>query len=197
MEDFADCQQRLVALQHRAKAQADALKILENALAQEAAHLHRLGQAQCLDALRARVTREMAAIQQKEATESFAFSTVTVIGGFVAFGFGSLWGLLHRTQKHPFAIGAELAEGVLARTQPFDTVMVAVGASGVPDEVNVIPVSQRTREEDQSEYEIVAVIERQGYRVMTPQTFFNALGKLREKVLEGVLTLPIANDSFS
>ena len=100
---------------------------------------------------------------------------------------------LRGTQKHPIYIGAKLAADDFARTKPFGTVVVAVGPGGVPDEVNVIPLSWYARKLGQSESQVVAAIQGRGYHVMMPETFFRALDKLKDKVLEGVLTLPVAH----
>lgn len=160
MEGFTDCRQRLVALQHHAKAQADALKILQNALAQEAAHLHRLGQARSLDALRARVTDDVEEIEQLEAKASYNFTSAKLISGLGKFTIGSLRAALRGTQQHPFFVGAKLAADDFAQTRPFHIVMVAIGANGVPDEVYVIPVSQWARDLGKSESEIVATLKK-------------------------------------
>lgn len=196
MGSMIACRQWIKALRCQAKAQVGALAVLEKAFVQEARHLHRHDQARRLQALRARVTQEVRRMGRRETDSSFSFNKVTVISGFVGFGFGSLWGLLHRTREHPLSIGAELAERVLARTQPFDTVLVAVGPSGVPDDVNVIPVSQWAREQGRSEADIAAVLEACGYLLMAPQTFLEVLDDLEDRVLRRIIALPVARDSF-
>lgn len=196
MERLANCHQLLDALQHRARAQADPLKTLENAFSREAAHLRRLDQAQCLDVLRARVAREIAAIHQKEAIESSAFTKATLVSGLVRFGVGSLMGLLLRREEHPLSVGARLAEYDFTPMEPFGTVMVAIAARGVPDDVQVVPISRYARGQRVSESTIVARFKARGYRLMIPRTFFKALDELKEHVLQGVVTLPVGTGSF-
>ena len=74
--------------------------------------------------------------------------------------------------------------------------MVAIGANGVPDEVNVISVSQWARDLGKSESEIVAALKARGYLLMVPQAFFKALDELKDRVLRGISILPVTRASF-
>ena len=197
MEGMTAYRQQMEALRCRAKAQVEALGVLEKAFAQEAEHLHRGDQAQCLDALRARVTYEVSHIRRMESAASFGFTKATLITGLAKLALGSLMASAVRSQEDPLSFGVWLANTSFARTAPFGNVAVAVGPGGLPDEVNVIPLSRHAREMGKSESEIMAAIEAHGYRLLTPESFFRALDQLREHVLKGAATLPVAIASFA
>lgn len=192
MDDLTVCRRRVEELRYRARAQVDALEVLEKAFAREAEHLCRHDQAQHLDDLGARVAQEVADMQAMEAAASYSFTKETLISGLTKFAVGSLWAAARGTQEHPLSIGAKLAADDFARTEPFRTVLVAVGPGGVPDEVSVVSLSLFARELGRSEPEIRARIEGRGYRLMTPGSFFRALDRLKEHVLKGV-PLPVAD----
>ena len=189
------CRHRLEELRCRARAQVNALGVLEKAFAQEAEHLCRHDQAQHLDDLGARVAQEVAGMQAMEAAASYSFTKETLISGLTKFAVGTLLAATRGTQEHPLSIGAKLAADDFARTEPFGTVLVALGPASAPDEVSVISLSRFARELGRSESEIRARIEGRGYRLMTPVSFFRALDRLKEHVLKGV-PLPVANDSL-
>ena len=196
MERMIACRRRMESLRCQVRAQVGTLATLEKAFAQETEHLRRHDQAQCLEALRARVTQEVGDMERMETSASFSFTKVTLIGGLAKFALGSLAAAWLRTEEHPLSVGAKVAASAFGRTKPFGTVVVAVGPGGVPDDVNVVPVSQRARELGSSEAEIAAVLEARDYLLMAPQTFFKVLDELEDRVLRGIIALPVARDSF-
>ncbi len=145
MESMTACRQWVEELRCRARAQVDALGVLENALAREAEHLRRRDQARCLDALRARMAQDVADMRRREVTASLSFNEVALISGLAKFAIGSLIGVALRANEHPLSIGAKLAASDFARSAPFRTVLVGVGPGGVPDEVNILPISRYAR----------------------------------------------------
>lgn len=196
MENLASCRRQLEALRHRVKAQTTALGLLCEAFTQEAECLRRLDQAGCLDALRAKVIRQAAVIQQMETIESCAFTKATLASGLVRFGLGTLAGLLLQKEEHPLSIGARLAEDDFTPREPFGTVMVAIGAGGVPDDVRVIPVSRYAREDCASETAVIAALEAKGYRLMGPGVFLRLIDEAKTSVLKGDSSLPTAQARF-
>lgn len=192
MESMTGCRLRVEALRHQARVQADALAALKEAFAQETEHLHCHDQARRLDALREKVAQEVSDIERMEAAASRGFTKGKLIGGLVTFTLGSLIAATLHSREHPLSIGARLAHGDFTRTAPFGAVVVAVGPDGVPDDVNVVCLSRRARELKKSESEVVAALKASDYRVMTPESFSIALSQLKEKVLKGILALPVA-----
>ena len=192
MENMAGCQSRVEALRRRARAQVDVLLPLNELFAHEAEHLRRHDQARSLDALRRKIAQEVSNIQRTETAASYGFNQAALITGLVKFGIGSLEAVARRSREHPLSAGARLAESDFTRTAPFGEVRVAVGARGIPDDVNVVPLSRWAREQGRSESDVTALLEARGYILVTAEAFFTILNELKEKVLKGTLALPMA-----
>lgn len=196
MENIAACQRLVEALRQQAVNQADALETLNKVFIQEAEHLCRHDQARRLDDLGARVAQEVEKMRFRETAASAAFTDEKIFRGLTKFAFGAIAAAALGSREHPISAGARLAKGVFKRKEPYGTVLVAVGPGGVPYDVKVIPLSQEARERDKSESEIKAAMEAEGYHLMTPESFRYALGNLKEKILKGILALPVAASSL-
>ncbi|MDD5093214.1 MAG: hypothetical protein PHV74_02395 [Dehalococcoidia bacterium] len=192
MEDITACREQLETLCCQVREQIEGLGVLQKTFAHEAQSLHRQDQVRRLEVLRVRVTQEIAHARQMESAASSGFTQGTLISGVMGFAIGSLIGAAFHTREHPLSLGAKLCTDEFRREEPFGKVMVAVGAAGIPDDVRVISVSGYARKQERPESEIVASIEKQGYRLMTLESFLGALDQLKGKVLNGSLNLPFA-----
>lgn len=186
MESVTGCRQRIEALRCELAEQSGALAALKEVFAQEAEHLRRHDQARRLRDLRSEVMREVEHIRRVEVDAAYTFNKVMLISGLAKLAFGALGAAVVGTREHPLSVGAQLAKGDFERTQPYGTVLVAIGPGGVPDDVHVIPVSRWARESDRSEAEIEAALKAKGYRLMTPQSFSTVMEELEDRVSEGL-----------
>jgi len=193
MESVTVCRQRLEALRCRVRTQVKALGVLKTAFAKEAEHLRRHDQAQRLRDLRSQIMREVKHVQRMESEAAYAFEMGTFITGLMKFSVGALGAAAAGRPESPLLVGARLAKDDFERREPYGTVLVAVGPGGIPDEVNVVPVSRWARESGRPEAEIEAALKAQGCVLMQPQTFYRVMEGLEDKVVAGVLrTLPVA-----
>ncbi|MBI4215915.1 MAG: hypothetical protein HY687_00760 [Chloroflexi bacterium] len=163
---------------------------LGKALEEGAEHLYRRDLAQRLDSLKADVLREVEDIRRTEMALASDFTQGKLIDGALSFVMVSLAATLSGRHKQPLAVGARAASEALDRAAPFGEVRVAVGPGGVPDDVKVITLSQMARERDKPESEIVAALEAQGYRLMTPEIFSSLLERMKRRLLTRVIALP-------
>ena len=193
MEYLNTCRQQIEALHCQVKAQVDALGVLEKAFDKEAEHLRRLDQAQCLDALRAKVTQQVSYMRQMESDASYGFTKGRIIGSLAKFAVGSIMASALQTDEPPLLVGAKMAANDSVENRPFGKVMVAVGPGGVPDDVKVIPLSRWAREQSRTEAEIPAAMEAQGYYLATPEEFFGVLQEVKQHVLKGNVSLPVVD----
>jgi hypothetical protein len=173
----------------------DALAALKEVFAQEAEHLRRHDQAQHLRDLRSQIMRELEYVQQMESSAHYALNKATLISGLVKFVSGSLGAALAGSGE-PLSVGARLARDDFERSEPYGTVFVAVGPGGIPDEVNAVSVSRLARESGRPEAEIEAALKAKGYRLMTPQSFSTVMEELEDRVLRGIVALPVATTSL-
>jgi len=192
MDAVTACRQLLEALYRRAKEQHEAVAALGDVLLREAESLRRHDQARRLHSLMSEVMREVEDIRRGERNAARAFHKVTFWVGTVGFAIGTIGAAVAGSHEHPLSVGARLAKVCFERTQPFGTVLVAVGPGGVPDDVHVAPVSRWARESDRGEAEVEAVLKAKGYSAMTPETFSRVTEELEDRVLRGILALPVA-----
>ena len=192
MEVVAVCQDHLEALRRRVRTQVEALGVLQDALAKEAEHLHRQDQARRLRALTSEVMREVEGIRRAEADARHIFSEVRLFSGLAGFAFGTIGAAAAGSREHPLSVGARVAKICVGGTQPYGRVLVAVGPGGVPDDVDVVPVSRWARELHRGEAEIEAALKAKGYSAMTPEAFSGVTAELEDRVLGGTLALQAA-----
>ena len=129
-------------------------------------------------------------MRRMESAASASFTEWKLISGVTTFAAGSLIAFLRHTPAHPLAAGAKLATSELERSAPFGTVVVTIGPSGIPGDVQVIPLSKYARDRCLTEWDIRAEYEAQGYRLMTPDSFFKFLDHVKDNVLKGVSIIP-------
>jgi len=196
MESVMVYRQRREGLRCQVKALEEAVRALDNAFAQEAEHLRRQDQAQCLDDLRARVAQEVTEIQRAESAASYSFTKGTLISGLMKFAIGGAMAAMLHSKEHPLLVGANLAGDDFTRTKAFGTVVVAVGPKGIPDDVLTGSLSRVARESGRTESEVRAAFEGRDYRIMMPDEFLRLLDELKDKVLGGTATLPFVQPRF-
>jgi hypothetical protein len=80
-----------------------------------------------------------------ERDAAYRYSDVRLMRGLAAFALGTLRAAVVHSED-PLSVGLGLAKGDLERKQPYGTVLVVIGPSGVPEDVDVIPVSRWARE---------------------------------------------------
>jgi len=195
MEAMRHYHQLVKTLLQQVGEQRVVLKPLGDVFTQEAQRLFRYDQAICLRRLKARVLHEIGNIQSMEIVASYGFTKATIFTGVVKFVLGGLVAAVTHSRK-ALSIGAYLAESDISRTQPFGKVLVALGRGGLPNDVTVIPVSRLARELNSPQSNVEAALEAHGYFLMTPDSFSLLVDKLKGRVLDGSLALPIAGEQL-
>jgi hypothetical protein len=196
MEDMSGCRQRIEALRSLVRAQIDVLPLLETAFIREAEYLYRYDQSRIVRALQDRITQQVAHMRRMEDSESYSFNKTMLITGFAEVLLWSLIAARLHTGEHPLSVGLEHARSDFSRTAPFGTVVVSVGPKGIPDDVQVVSLSQYAREQKKAETEIAAAMEDSGYRLIQAEKFLTTLDELREQVLKGSVGLPVLNSDL-
>lgn len=195
MENMNDSHKHLDLLHCRIQAQLDALEGLQKAITDQAEQLLRHDRAQCLDDLRKKVEQEVEYIEYGEMSASLAFKNSKIKTGLLNFAAVNVLGVVLPLKEHPLKVGARLALNEFAYTKPFGTIMVGIGANGVPDDVHIFPVSEYARKRCISESTVKAELEAKGYRLYTPVTFFVFLSRLKDGLLQGTSSLPATEAS--
>ena len=179
----------------KVRAHTTAVRELVAILADGAQRLTQHDQAACLRSLKTRLIEEVGHFQRMETAAHTGYSQGKIISGLAAFAIGGLFGAASG-RKDPASAGWRLAKSVLDKNVPFHTVLIAVGKGGLPDGLEVIPLSRLARELHKSELEIEASLKHNGYLLMTPEKFAKVLDKVERGILDGSVSLPIVIDEI-
>ena len=183
--------QLLRTLKHRIRAQLTALPHLAVVFEEEAGRLHRHDQVRRLSVLGVEVMGEVTRLRRMESATQYGRSQAEFTVALVGFGIGALAAAVGGDPGRPLRTGIRFAADTLARSQPSGQVHIAVGPQGLPDEVEVIPVSRWAREQRTSEAVFMRGLGVRGYRLMEPETFYVLLNDVQEKILQGTVSLPV------
>lgn len=197
MESLKAYPQIIEGLRCEIKALEEAVVTLDKAFAQEADHLRRYDQAQCLDKLQARLAQEIRHEELMESSESLRYTDGRFLTGLAKALGASLGSLARPTHENPLIIGARHAADEWRKSAPFKTVAVAVGPKGIPEDVRTVSLSRAARETGKPESEVRAALESRGYRIVMPDEFLWFLGELKDKVLKGTAILPFIEARLS
>ena len=73
---------------------------------------------------------------------------------------------------------------------------VAIGKEGLPEDVEVAPISRLARESNKSELDVRVNLQVNGYLLMTPEAFIQILDKAERGIHGGTISLPIDIDKL-
>lgn len=190
MDSIADFEKWIGEIRSELAQQVATARQLAVAFSESYIQLTRHDQVNRLETLKSRIDREVEDVERMESAAQTGYVKGTMFNSGFAFAFGSF--LMHSIgHKHPLRIGAQMAGSVLSKTVSFDNVLIGIGKEGIPKDVTVVPVSRLARESNRSESEVEANLKRDGYLLMTPQVFTQALDKVKSEILDGSLSLPI------
>ena len=188
--------QLLKTLQHRIRIQITALPQLAVVHQKEARRLRCHDQARRLRMLRVEVMEKVAQLQSMESTAQYVRSQGDLAVAVVRLGIEGLAAAVSGSREHPLWTGIRFASDALSKSQPFGQVQIAVGPKGLPDEVEVIPVSRWARDQGIGEAEVTRNLEVRGYRLMEPEAFSMLLDDVQEQLLRGILSQPVSLDAL-
>ena len=168
---------------------------LSSAFASSATNPARRDQAECVRNLKSRVLAEVEYLVDMESADKLAFSKGKLVSAPLSFATGGFIGmLLHH--HDPLITALKAAGSTLGRNHPFGTVLIAIGQDGLPNNVEVIPLSRFARDSKISESGVRAILASRGYFLTTPQIFAATMEVIEHRVLDGVLCLPLSVMEF-
>ena len=190
MEGIADFEKWIREICSELEQQQDTARQLAATFVENNMQLIRHDQVARLEVLKYRINSEVEDIERMESAAQTGYAKGTLLDSGLTFIFGSLF-MNAIGRKDSLEIGAQMAGSVLSKTVSFDNVLIGIGKEGIPKDVTVVPVSRLARESNRSESEVEANLKRDGYLLMTPQVFTQALDKVKSEILDGSLSLPI------
>jgi prolyl-tRNA editing enzyme YbaK/EbsC (Cys-tRNA(Pro) deacylase) len=193
MESSRKFSQSLDELQHKVKTQSAAAEELGLILAQCAKTLLQHDQINRLNDLRVRITQEVEHIGMMENAASARASRGKLIAGLVGFAVGSI-AAAATSRKSPLLVGADVAKSAMDEKSPFGKIMIVIGKHGLPDDVQVVPVSRLARESNTTEMQVTQTLQKGGCFLLNPDTFDRLLDNIGRKILDGSMSLPVSNE---
>lgn len=190
MDSIADFEKWIGEMRSELAQQVTTVRQLAFAFSENYIQLTRHDQVNRLETLKSRIDREVEDVERMESAAQTGYVKGTMLNSGFAFAFGSF--LMHSMgHKRPLRIGAQMAGVALSRKVPFNNVLIGIEKQGIPKDVTVIPVSRLSRESNRSESEVKRSLKYDGYLLMTPGVFTQALEKVKSEILDGSLSLPI------
>jgi len=134
--------------------------------------------------LKKRIMEQVEQVERMEMAAQAGNNQASILGGIAAFAIGTILAGIHGNRDAP-QVGLKSAASVLNRETPFGTVLIAVGNQELIEDVKIVPLSRLARESDTSEAHISSVLEKRGYKLMTPEVFFRLLDQEENKLASG------------
>lgn len=153
-------------------------------------------QAVSLDDLKVKIMTEADDARMMETVASNEFNKRKLTRGITGFAAGALFAAM-AGQSNPLSKGVSILQSALDQKAPFDTVLVAIGKQGLPEDVTVVPLSSLARGSNRSESQIREALQKRGYLVMALQTFAMLIENLKPKVLDGSISLPLSIEKIA
>ncbi len=182
--------QGLQDLGNRVRELATTCRTLDTFLAEGAAQLLREAEVKRLETMATRICEYVAEAKSSENRAQRAWQT-----GDSLVGIGKLIvkGIDFTDGKHAGldAFKKNIAALPSSKQPCFGTIMVGVDRGGLPDDVHVISISGRAREQYQTESGIIQELQRRGMLLFYPDVFHAMVDRLIKQLHEGKIRLPI------
>jgi len=193
MENLKPFHSQLKNLQSQAKKLTQSGLALNALFSQEEIRLKREDEASSLRAVYRAVVEQFQRLERTEASVRRGHTQANLIlslGGLAVAAMGS-------KSKRLSAIADYLLQTPADEQQPFGLVMVCIGPKGLPDDVEVVSISQLARQSNRPQPEIINKLQEDGYLLFSQEAFSVLIDKLVSDVREGQLCLPISRDKLA
>jgi len=193
METIVDLSTRIKQLSLDVEQQTVAVSELAVSFADSAQRQVRRDQATLLRRLKTSIMWEVENTRRMELAAQTGSIKGSLLGGAANFFLGNLFASAIG-HDDAFKTGVKLAGSVLSKSVPFGTVFIAIGKEGLPEDLEIIPVSRFARESTKTEMEVEESWKHEGYLLVTPEQFSELLDKVEQALLDGSLLLPLARN---
>ncbi len=190
METITDFEKRIEAMRLEVVGQNEAIDELATSFNNNKQRLAQHDQIACLQTLRARILKEVENIRRMELAAQIGSYQGNMLCGLAAFAFSGLFAAMNN-REDALLKGVKAANSVMSKKIPFGSVFVAIGKEGLPENVEVAPISRLARESNKSELDIRAELQANGYLLMTPEAFIKIVDKAERGIHGGTISLPI------
>jgi len=158
----------------------------------EADHLIRMKMESRLRDLHSYIVEQLHMEKATEDAIKCSHDQTDIAVSLTSLAVGGILKITSQNNKTLSAIGDQLLRKPAGSQHPFGLVLVDVGPVGVPDDVQVVSISQLARESNRAEAEVTKELKKRGHLLLNEENFSLLIDKLIEGVQEGRLALPVS-----
>jgi len=192
MDDLKPLHSQLEGLQSETKNLTKTSLALNTLFAREKTRIKWKDEASNLGAIYRAIVEQFQRLKEVEASASLGHSQAKL----VLFPIGLVVTTMIAKENRLSAMEDYLLKAK-ADKQPFGLVMVRIGPKGLPDDVEVVSISQLARESHRPQPEIMNELQDDGYLLFTEEAFSLLIDRLIADVREGKLRLPVSRDKLA
>jgi len=195
MESLKSYHDHLENLKHQARKLASTGLSLNTLFTEEAEQLSKEDEASRLRALYRAVAEQLEQVKRDEGSANYGYSKarlVTSLGGLVV----GVTIKMASNNEQLSAFSDHLLNNLGGKRRPFGMVLVCIGPKGLPDDVEVVSISQLARESNWEESDVTNELQKRGCMLLNEKAFSFLIDKLIDGVLEGRLILPISTEKL-
>jgi hypothetical protein len=148
MEGLTSHSACLRSLQCQARKLASDSLSLANLFAEEASRLNRQNKVARLKALHSSIRRQMDEAKGLESAASYGHSKAKLVTSALGLAVGVGIRMASK-DKRALAFSNHLLKNLGGKEHPFGTVFISIGPTGLPDDVQVVSISELARERNQ------------------------------------------------
>ncbi len=196
MESLDAFTARLKDLHHQAATLASAVLSLTGIIEGETDRLRREDEALCLRALHSSVKQQLDVAKRSEDSASYDHNKANSILNTWGFVLDSIIRIASKN-KQVSTTSSHIFQNLSIRDRPFGKVLVSIGPIGLPGEVGVVSISEKARDSNRPESEVMNDLLKGGYLLLSGYEFSLLIDKLVSSVLQGQMCLPISGQTLS
>ena len=196
MENLTHYTNILKNLRHQAEELTSAGQSLSRLFEKEVTRLNRRGAILCLITLLTSIRQQVDRVKGEEDAIAQEYSKSDLALSLGRLAVGSTIKMMS-TNRWLTAFSDNLLTNPTGKQRPFGMVLVCIGPKGLPDDVEVVAISQLAREENRQESDVINNLQERGYLLFSEKAFSLLIDKLITDVQEGRLGLPVSAKKLS
>jgi hypothetical protein len=196
MEGLESFHAYLKNVQHQAGILAEAVVSLSQSLEGEAERLNREDEVQHLKIIHAAIVEKLALSRRMESAARYGHTKARVTWSLIGLAAKLITRAITDNRQTQGFVN-QVFDTSERNECPYGTVMVCVGPKGMPDDVQVVSISELARESNQPEFKIIQKLQKGGGLLLSQESFTRLIDRLITDIGEGRLHLPIIGNKLS
>jgi hypothetical protein len=186
----------LRSLQRQARKLTSENLSLANLFAEESSRLNQQDEASRLKALYSSIRQQLDEAKSLEIAASYGHSKAKLVTSLAGLVVGVTIRMASE-DKRALAFSDHLLENLGGKRCPFGTVLVSIGPKGLPDDVQVVSISELARQSNRQESEVISELRERGHLLFSEEAFSRLIDRLTSDVQEGRLLLPVPTEKLA